>query len=99
MTAYLPARGTDPVTSWQAAEHVTSSGKACDQRHIAVATVRKHPGLTSFELASHCSLDRFQLARRLPECRLLSKGAPRQCSVTGRQAVTWWPAHAEQVAA
>lgn len=99
MTAYLPARGSDPVTSWQAAEHITSSGKAAQQRAIAVSAVHKHPGRTSFELSRVCELDRYQLGRRLVECAELVKGDARECTISGRQAVTWYVAGAEQVAA
>ena len=97
MTAYLPARSSDPVTSWQAAEHITTTGRAADQRAIAVSAVHKYPGRTAFELSRLCPLDRYQLGRRLVECGELVKGDARECTVSGRQAVTWWPA--EQVAA
>jgi hypothetical protein len=90
--SYLPARATDPATSWEAAEKMVSSGKAAAQRAIAVAAVQNHPGLTSFELSRVCRLERHQIARRLPECPELVKGAARKCNVTGHQAVTWWPA-------
>lgn len=95
----LPARGSDSITSWEAAEHMTTSGKAAHQRAIAVSAVHKHPGRTAFELSKLCPLDRYQLGRRLVECGELVKGDARQCSVTGRQAVTWYVAGAEQVAA
>lgn len=88
---HLPARSTDPTTSWVAAEQIVSSGKAARQRAIVVAAVVAHPGMTSFELSRHCPLERHQVARRLPECAELMKGAARKCSVTGNQAVTWWP--------
>ena len=96
---HLPARSSDPLTSWSAAEHITTSGKAADQRAIAVSAVHKHPGRTASELSRLCPLDRYQLGRRLVECGELVKGEARECTVSGRQAVTWWPAHAEQVAA
>jgi hypothetical protein len=89
--SYLPARSTDPLTSWDAADHMVRSGKAARQRAIVIAAVRDHPGCTSFELSRHCPLERHQVARRLPECAELMKGAARKCSVTGNQAVTWWP--------
>lgn len=89
--AKLAARGSDPLTSWEAAEKMESSGKAADQRAIAVEAVRINPGRTSFELSKLCSLERHQIARRLPECKSLRKGEPRRCMVTGNMAVTWWP--------
>lgn len=90
-THRLAARGTDPLTSWEAAEKMERSGKAADQRAIAVEAVRINPGRTSFELSKLCSLERHQIARRLPECKSLRKGEPRRCRVTGNMAVTWWP--------
>lgn len=92
-THRLPARGTDPLSSWEAAEKLERSGKAADQRAIAVEAVTINPGRTSFELSKLCSLDRHQIARRLPECKSLRKGEPRRCMVTGNNAVTWWPAN------
>lgn len=74
---YLPAKSTDPATSWSAAEHIESTGRAAQQRAIAVSAVFKSPGCTSFELSRLCPLDRFQLARRLPECAEVQKGEPR----------------------
>lgn len=97
MTHYLPARATDPLTSWESAEHITISGKAAQQRAIAVSAVNNHPGLTSFELTAHCPLDRYQLARRLPECGEVKKGPARTCLMTGRSAHTWLPVHSAEV--
>lgn len=89
--AKLAARGSDPLTSWEAAEKMERSGKAADQRTITVEAVRINAGRTSFELSKLCALDRYQIARRLPECKSLRKGEPRRCMVTGNMAVTWWP--------
>lgn len=96
--SHLPARASDPLTSWEAAEKMVSSGKAAQQRAIVIAAVRRHPGCTSFELSRHCQLERHQVARRLPECMELTKGTARKCSVTGNQAVTWWPISQVEVA-
>lgn len=90
-TERLAARGTDPLTSWESAEKIERSGKAADQRAIAVEAVNINPGCTSFELSRLCSLERHQIARRLSECKSLRKGEPRRCMVTGNMAVTWWP--------
>jgi len=87
------ARATDPATSHAAAEHVTRTGKAASQRAVVLAAVTEHPGLTSFELAAHCRLDRFQIARRLPEIERLGtviRGRPRVCTVSRMKAATWW---------
>lgn len=86
------ARLADPATSHLAAEQITASGARAHQQHQAAAAVRAYPGMTSFELAMKTYLDRFMLARRLPECATAGtvfKGAARKCSVTGRAAITW----------
>lgn len=90
------ARATDPVTSHEAAEHVTRSGiREAQQRNVR-ALVQRNPGCTSRELSIlSTALDRYQIARRLPEletARRVTKGLPRVCTITGRRAVTWWPA-------
>lgn len=88
------ARRTDPESSHLAAEHVTRSGKRGLQQAQATAAVRSFPGCTSFELALKTDIDRYTLARRLPECvtaGTVRKGEQRTCSITGRQALTWWP--------
>ena len=59
------------------------------------AEVRAFPGRTSFELALATDLDRYMLARRLPECetgRAVKRGEPKRCSVTGKLAMTWYAA-------
>lgn len=86
------ARATDPATSHEAADIITTSGRR--QAHIerVVAAVRAHPGLTSAELAPHAGLERHEAARRLPEAETagqVRKGPPRICSTSGRRAVTW----------
>lgn len=90
------ARRSDPTPSHEAAEHVEATGKAAVQRGYALAAVRAFPGCTSMELAEKAAIDRYTLARRLPELReeqLVRNGpTPRGCSVTGRSAMTWWPA-------
>ncbi|WP_267086454.1 winged helix-turn-helix domain-containing protein [Xanthomonas sacchari] len=91
---HLPARTTDPLTSWNAAEHVVRSGKAALQQGIAAEAVKANPGHTSAELARYCTLDRYQLARRLPELEeagRVRRGNSRKCLATGHGATTWWP--------
>jgi hypothetical protein len=88
------ARRTDPHTSHLAAEQITASGQRGQQQAQAIAAVRAFPGKTSFELAMETKLDRYMLARRLPECvtaGAVRKGPARTCSITGRQATTWFP--------
>ncbi|MFK3846633.1 winged helix-turn-helix domain-containing protein [Stenotrophomonas sp. NPDC078853] len=89
-----PARATDPGTSHEAARHFVASGLQAAQHASTAAAVKIHPGLTSNELSKRSSLDRYMLARRLPE--LLEAGAvwrgpKKPCEVSGRSACTWWP--------
>ena len=62
------ARRNDPESSKRAASAITESGVAETQLQHCVDLVFTHPGRTSKELAT-CSeeLDRYQIARRLPE--------------------------------
>lgn len=88
------ARTSDPITSHLAAEQHTASGARAHQQAQTAAAVRAYPGKTSQELADLTRLDRYALARRLPECvtaGVVRKGTPRHCGITGRLALTWWP--------
>ena len=49
--------------------------------------------VTSLELAIELGLDRKTTARRLPELhrrKLCDKGNPRECTISGRLAQTWF---------
>jgi hypothetical protein len=73
---------------------MVKSGKASQQQDTTVSVVTAQPGMTSHELARHCTLDRYQLARRLPEVEgagRVIRGEARKCSITGHKAATWWP--------
>ena len=92
--ATAAARRTDPESSHAAAAHITRTGKRGAQQDQATAAVRQFPGCTSFALAMRTGLDRYMLARRLPECESagrVRRGELRHCRVTGRLALTWWP--------
>lgn len=94
---HLPARSNDPLTSWEAAEHIVGSGKAAFQEHRAVAAVRAYPRMTSLELSEAARICRFELARRLPEAErhgLVIRGPVRTCRISKRKAATW---HCEPV--
>lgn len=90
-----PARYTDPSSSQEAAAHIVSSGAQAHQHSLSASAVRKFPGLTSLELARATGLDRFMLARRLPELAkqgLIRRGMVRKCSASnGRSGCTWFP--------
>lgn len=86
-------RSTDPHTSREATEHVAATGSR--GRHIAtvIDTIHRHPGRTSYELATLCGLERHEVARRTADaesCGAVRKGLPRR-QANGRSGVTWWP--------
>lgn len=88
------ARRTDPESSHIAARSMVASGALSDQQRISVALVRAYPNHTSDELAALGTLDRYQLARRLPEVERLGfveRGAIRKSNTTGRPSCTWHP--------
>lgn len=88
------ARRTDDLTSHLAAREFTASGKREYHCAIVLSAVKAHPGRTSLELSLRCSLNRFDIARRLPDllaAGFVRKGERRHCEVTGKLALTWWP--------
>lgn len=92
------ARNTDPSTSHEAAAALEASGRRQAQRARVRRAVHDYPGRTSAELAEAIDMDRYAVARRLPELEPLRvhKGEPRTCSIQGRRAVTWWPVTEEE---
>jgi hypothetical protein len=87
------ARTSDPWTSHAAGVKVTQDGTRARQSREAVESVHKTPGHTSAELASIHGLDRYAVARRLPEVEragFVLRGTAKTCTVTGRAALTWW---------
>ncbi len=85
------ARNTDPATSHKAADEITKSGKRATQQNQILEALATFQNCTSAELAQHMGLDRYIVARRLPELRpkhVLS-GNARKCKVTGKSAMTW----------
>jgi hypothetical protein len=86
------ARHDDPESSKAAAREFTSSGLRARQQAEVLRLVRAYPGHTSLELAQHGSLDRYAIARRLPELEragLVKRGEMRRCAVGARPALTW----------
>lgn len=90
------AATTDPSTSLAAAEEVTRNGQADVQRQMVLEVLRRHPGMTSAEMArmSGTPGSRHLFARRLPDLvklRLARQGEKRECVVCKSVCVTWWP--------
>lgn len=87
------ARGTDPSSSHESAEHITSTGTRRRHMTIVVCAVAAYPGLTSAELAPLCGLERHEVARRTSDAEAagaIRKG-PMKRQANGRSAVTWFP--------
>lgn len=85
------ARAKDPVTSHEAADAIKASGELGRQQRDVLDAVHRWPGLTSLELGARMNINRWAVARRLPELEPVHvfKGEPRV--VNGRRHVTWWP--------
>lgn len=86
------ARRTDPSTSHEAAQAALSSGLIGQQAQAVLHAVQRWPGLTSLELGARMEIDRWAVARRLPELEAahrVRRGEARQ--VNGRRHLTWWP--------
>lgn len=87
------ARRSDPAASHAAAAEMNASGAARVQRERVIDLVFTHPGLSSNELAKHCDdLDRFQIARRLPEAE--ESGEVHRLKVAGKRDLVWHPGRA-----
>jgi len=85
-------RKTDPRSSKNASDEVIATGKRAAQQHFVLEMVRRHPFSTSLELSRCGNLDRYQVARRLPELEragMIVRGPIRVCRVGGRNAQTW----------
>jgi hypothetical protein len=85
------ARTDDPETSKQAAEAIVDQLAALHT--WTLQCVQERPGLTAMELAKHfCPLDPRKIGRRLPELEKAGKlrRETRACSITHRQASTWF---------
>jgi len=87
------AATTDPISSHLAAAELTNSGRRASQKAaIASWMCGQSRALTSMEIAHAAGLDRHLVARRLPDLErdgLVERGAMRECTVSGRPAITW----------
>ena len=91
-TGVALARTTDPQTSKQAAAGIVE--KLGDLEQWAANCVAAAPGKTQRELgAIYCPSDLRRIGRRLSglvDRGRLRRGDARKCSITGRNANTWW---------
>lgn len=81
------SRRKDPPSSRRAEDQMKRSGAMRGQALIAFKLVKQFPGRSSKELAKLGTLDRFQLARRLPELKAMGKVRTTQ---TGKDDQKWW---------
>lgn len=92
-TIETPAsRGSDPITSYLAEQHVNKSGLRSRQQRQAAAAVKCYPGRTSLELSEITGLSRFLLARRLGEVEIagaVRRGKPRRCAISHMVSIVW----------
>jgi len=95
LDCYPRARNTDPHTSHIAGRDIANSGIAGLQRKTVLLNLRRYASevpRTSAELAKIANLDRFMVARRLPELERSGDAARNMaltCPVTGRKSITW----------
>ncbi len=82
------ARRHDPPSSHRAADQAEADGTIGRQAQRALWIVRRWPGRSSLTLATIGPLDRYQLARRLPE--LERAGLVRRVQA-GAGDIRWWP--------
>jgi DNA-binding MarR family transcriptional regulator len=88
------AHRNDPVTSRIAARAMAESGALSSQQARVLEALREFPGTTSDELAQRSGLDRYLVARRLPDLARLGHAVQdgrRESSISRRQAVVWRP--------
>lgn len=87
----LSHRG-DPVSSYKAGNRALRSRKIRGQTQAVLEALKRHPNTTSAELARLADLDRYAVARRLPNLAhrgLAERGPERMCSVCRCPCVTW----------
>ena len=69
-------------------DKLESSGKAQVQLELVLRLVKRWPGMSSGQLARLGSVDRYVVARRLPELR--TEGKVSAMKPAGKE-ITWWP--------
>jgi hypothetical protein len=87
------ARRSDPWTSHESEDFVDDTGLRAAQCRVVLDAVRATPGLTAKELSDKHEIDHHAVHKRLPDLRakgLVQNREVRQCTVTGRRAMTWY---------
>ena len=88
------SRRTDPASSHAAEAEINADGTRATQAEQVLAALKVHINTTSRELAEAALLDRYVVARRLPELAqlglVLCQGI-RICQISKRAATCWVP--------
>ena len=83
-------RNNDPPTSREAGSLMESQGIASRHRKQCLETVTRFPGMTAREIEAQTNI---KAHKRLPELRedgIVRNGPSRECSISRRQAMTWY---------
>ena len=83
------ARKSDHDSSHIAADKLEASGAAKAQREQVLVLVKRWPGMSSGQLARLAGVDRYMVARRLPELR--TEGLVAAVKPAGKE-IAWFPA-------
>jgi hypothetical protein len=87
------AATADPESSKLAAAEIDANGGRQSRKAAVLAFLRNQSApMTSFELARAAGMDRYAVARALPDLRhdhIVERAEMRACRVTGRQSFTW----------
>jgi len=88
MTNEAPlARGRDHASRHAAAERITNRGKRLSQKNRVLLAVIGNRYSTSMVIASNAGMDRYTVARRLPD--LLKEGFVRQVFGPNATDISW----------
>lgn len=95
---FASARHSDPISSHHAAAEMQRTGAARAQAERVLSAIRRYPGSTSAELAKSAHIERYCVARRLPELEtlgLVRKALPADhtvaCQVSHKRVCRWYP--------
>ncbi|MDX5516181.1 winged helix-turn-helix domain-containing protein [Stenotrophomonas sp. RG-453] len=87
-------RSTDITGSHEAVALLVRSGRHAAQKDRTEAAVKRYPGMTSMQLAHATGMDRYMVARRLPDLAKegrAHRGAKALCPISNITVCTWWP--------
>ncbi len=92
------ARSNDARSSHEAAAQVERSGTAKAQAERVLAAIRRYPNSTSMELSRSAHIERYVVARRLPELaaaglveRIEPTDITAPCAISNKRVIRWCP--------